>query len=91
MFVCICVCTHVSSFTLTTFTVDKTIKTCDGNNCEGENVPDCCGRLGLGDGDCDDDKDCVGDLVCGKKNCGDIRSSALLSNVIVIFVTAPRD
>lgn len=78
MFVGICVFTHVSSFTLTTFTVsvlDENIKPCDGNNCEGDNVPDCCGRLGYGDGDCDFDTDCVGELVCGRRNCGDFRDS----------------
>ena len=33
----------------------------------------CCGRngykCGLGEGDCDRNSDCIGDLVCGKNNC----------------------
>ena len=27
------------------------------------------------EGDCDNDNDCAGDLVCGKNNCGDTWSS----------------
>ena len=35
---------------------------------------DCCSvddPCGSGEGDCDDDNDCIGDLVCGKNNCGE--------------------
>jgi len=48
---------------------------CNGLHCNGDNRPGCCGHLGLGDGDCDRDSDCVGDLVCGDDNCGKFRSS----------------
>jgi len=36
-------------------------------------VMDCCSNsqpCGLGEGDCDNDSDCEGDLVCGQNNCG---------------------
>ena len=35
--------------------------------------PSCCSKkkpCGVGQGDCDDDYECVDDLVCGKDNCG---------------------
>ena len=35
---------------------------------------DCCrvdDPCGEGEGDCDENRECVGDLVCGKDNCGE--------------------
>ena len=37
-----------------------------------KNVGSCCatsGPCGLGEGGCDNDSDCTGDLVCGENNC----------------------
>ena len=37
-----------------------------------KNVGSCCatsGPCGLGEGGCDSDSDCTGDLVCGENNC----------------------
>lgn len=52
--------------------------TCAGNDCnKGTNNPACCSHLGVGDGDCDRDSDCLPGLVCGKDNCGEpFRSSS---------------
>lgn len=45
------------------------------NSCKNPAAPDwkCCtasSTCGVGEGDCDNDNDCTGDLVCGKDNCG---------------------
>ena len=40
----------------------------------GSNDWNCCSsssQCGLGEGDCDYDSDCAGDLVCGRNNCAD--------------------
>ena len=42
----------------------KTTKTYDRECCSVENP------CGLGQGDCDKDDECSGDLVCGRDNCG---------------------
>ena len=44
------------------------VSACDAANDD----PHCCqpdSQCGLGEGDCDDDDDCSGDLVCGTNNC----------------------
>ena len=43
--------------------------------CRGNGGDDCCTPetpCGMRDGDCDDDEDCEGKLVCGRNNCGDV-------------------
>merc|ERR1712032_108828 len=34
-----------------------------------------CANMGIGDGDCDQDSDCAGDLRCGTDNCNYFRPS----------------
>jgi len=48
---------------------DPKNEVCDGT---GENSGSCCTKdfpCKAGEGDCDSDSDCVGDLVCGSNNC----------------------
>ena len=47
---------------------DVTCTTCKGNDCRGPAQPACCEHVGYGDGDCNEDSHCIGDLVCGKNN-----------------------
>ena len=54
---------------------DITCATCKGNDCNSPTKPSCCDRLEYGDGDCDHDSDCMGNLLCGSNNCGDFRDS----------------
>ena len=49
---------------------DVTCATCKGNDCGGDAAsrPACCEHIGYGDGDCSEDRHCIGDLVCGSNN-----------------------
>ena len=69
---CGILCPHVSR----QCAADITCATCHGDDCNANNPPACCSRLGYGDGDCDHDSDCMGDLLCGRNNCGDFRDAA---------------
>ena len=40
---------------------------CDASSCNGADSG--CTNIQQGDGDCDYDSDCAGDLVCGSNNC----------------------
>jgi len=59
---------------ITPFVGDFVLRQC-GATCGGGNnwwAPWACEMpLGLGDGDCDSDTDCIGRLKCGSNNCGD--------------------
>ena len=47
----------------------------DGHRCNGA-IDDCCSKAtpcDLGDGDCDEDNQCLGSLVCGSSNCDSSR------------------
>jgi len=60
------------------YSMGRDCKACKklGSNCNGgskEGMLDCCSTstpCGIGQGDCDHDLHCAGDLVCGKNNCG---------------------
>lgn len=44
-----------------------------GTLCQGDN--DCCtedNQCGLGEGDCDSNADCLGELICGTENCAEV-------------------
>jgi len=47
----------------------------DDGLCNGDNSG-CGGNLSEGDGDCDSDSDCYGDLMCGNDNCGNGRDTS---------------
>jgi len=51
--------------------------TCEGK-CTGlSSELDCCtGQCGVGEGDCDEDSDCAGNLICGLDNCRNFNSQA---------------
>jgi hypothetical protein len=60
----------------TQISVNGFCDTCSGHDCNGPMRPDCCHKLGYGDGDCDSDDDCLPGLFCGHNNCAEFRVSA---------------